>query len=339
MRAAYFDGSGMVRLERTAEPVPLAGEAVVQVEYCAFCGSDKRLLKQGSPYIPGHEIVGRVLAVDEDTSPARAGDPVAVYSILHCGTCAWCRRGATNRCSAMAGLVGWQVDGGFAELVRVPARNLLPIPADIPLQQAVLSLDTLGTAAHGVRRALAMTDAEDRSMLVLGCGPLGLGVVAMACHSGISVFAHDLDLERVEAAVALGAVAWGPQGGGAEVASGEAEVRSRFSLVVEASGAPAAKSIASEAVDQGGAVLMLGEGEQPWTLPASVRWRRTEAVWTRSFYFPINEADANWELVRAVGAPLEELLLTVEPLSQISAVAERFLAGRVTKPVIAMGPR
>lgn len=338
MRAAHFDGSGMVRLEDMADPVPLAGQALVHVEYCAFCGSDKRLLKQGSPHIPGHEIVGRVVGVNDQGSPVRVGDPVAVYAILFCGACAWCRRGATNRCSAMAGLVGWQADGGFAELVRVPTRNLLPIPADLPLHQAVLSLDTLGTAAHGVRRALAMIDAEDRSMLVLGCGPLGLGVVAMARHAGISVFAHDLDRERVEAALALGASVWETPAGDAEAAPAEPEARSSFSMVVEASGAPAAKSIASQAVAQGGAVLMLGEGEQPWTLPTSVRWRRTEAVWTRSFYFPINQAAANWELVRAVGGRLEELLLTVEPLSQISAVAEHFLAGRVTKPVIATGP-
>ena len=57
---------------------------------------------------------------------------------------------------------------------------------------------------------------------------------------------------------------------------------------------------------------MLGEGEEPWSLPASVRWRRTEAAWVRSFYFPLSQAEENWRLVRNVGASLEELLVSYE---------------------------
>lgn len=334
MRAAHFDGDGAVSIGERPDPAAGPGHAVLEVAWCAFCGSDKRLLRSGTSRVPGHEIVGRV--VDPGDGPAaRVGQAAAVYAPLYCGHCAWCRRGATNRCAEMSGVIGWQVDGGFAERVRVPHRNLLPVPDDVPVGRAVLVLDTLGTAAHGLDRACAAVDGATGPVLVLGCGPLGLGVVAVARHRNQTVLAFDVSPARLEAAVALGARAWD----GVADESTDRGATGGFAVVVEASGAPDARRLADAAVDQGGAVLMLSEGDAPWSLPATVHWRRTEAAWVRSFYFPVGDTAANWQLVRDVGGTLEEVLVSYEPFADLPRVARAFLEGRSIKPVVGLGGR
>ena len=123
MRVARFKGSGAVCLEEREDPVAGPGEAVLEVAYSAFCGSDKRLLHEGASWVPGHEIVGRVIELGDGVRSVSIGQLAAVYIVLYCGSCDWCRSGKTNRCSATAGLVGWQVDGGRrGRECRVPAQ-------------------------------------------------------------------------------------------------------------------------------------------------------------------------------------------------------------------------
>lgn len=332
MRAAHFEGGGVVSFEDRSEPVARAGEAVVEVEYCALCGSDKRLLRDGSGFVPGHEVVGRVAAVGGGEAAVGVGEAVAVYAPLFCGSCRWCLAGATNRCAALAGVVGFQFDGGFAERLVVPARNLMVVPPDVPLAQAVLVLDTLGTAANGIERARAAVDGNDGPVLVLGCGPLGLGAVATARRWGMEVVAHDVSAVRLDAAVGLGARRW-------EVPDVGADGADCFGVVVEASGAPEARELASRAVGQGGAVLMLGEGEHPWVLPPTLRWRRTEATWVRSFYFPLKAVPRTWQLVRDLGGDLEERLVSHERFADLPRVSADFLGGGALKPVVGIGGR
>lgn len=332
MRAARFEGGGVVSFEERPEPVARPGEAVIEVEYCAFCGSDKRLLLHGSDFVPGHEVVGRVWAVGGGETPVAVGEAVAVYAPLFCGSCRWCLAGATNRCAALAGVVGFQFDGGFAERLVVPARNLMVVPTDIPLSQAVLVLDTLGTAANGIERARAAVDGNDGPVLVLGCGPLGLGAVATARRMGMEVVAHDVSAVRLAAAVGLGARRW-------EVPDAGADGAECFGVVVEASGAPEARELASRVIGQGGAVLMLGEGEYPWVLPPTLRWRRTEATWVRSFYFPLKTVPRIWQLVRDLGGELEERLVSHERFADLPQVSADFLGGGSPKPVVGIGGR
>ncbi|HXX91508.1 MAG TPA: alcohol dehydrogenase catalytic domain-containing protein [Acidimicrobiales bacterium] len=335
MKAARFDGDGVVSFEERPDPVVGPGDAVVEVAYCGFCGSDKRLLRHGARHVPGHEIVGRVVALGSGPASVTIGQVVVVYALLHCGTCLWCTRGEPNRCAAMAGVIGWQADGGFAERVRVPMRNLLPAPPDVPLRRSVLALDTLGTASHGLRRAARAMDHPEGPTLVLGCGPLGLGVVAVARHRDMEVFAYDPLPARLEAAASLGARPWNAE----SLRVGGTRTPGPFALVVEATGVTEAQVAASAAAGQGGVVLMLGEGEQPWSLPTSVHWRRTEVAWVRSFYFPLGEAAANWQLVREVGGTLEDLLVSCEPFSELPRVSSAFLSGALMKPVVDLAAR
>lgn len=326
--AASFDGDGTIRLT-SREWGPLAvGDARLEVQHCGLCGSDKRLLQAGASQIPGHEIVGRILAVNDGgptTTDARTlvNRRAAVGIPVFCGRCDSCQAGWTNRCPNISSLVGWQRDGGFAELVDVPIRTLIPLPDDIASPLGVLLLDTVGTAAHALREAGRIQRNGD--VAVLGCGPLGLGSVIVAQDLGHrQVAAADPSSTRLAAAAELGADA---------VVDGNS-----YDIVVEASGASSARARALDLVRPGGVVLMLGESNQPWTMPASPQWRRTDANYLRTFYFPMRDVPENLDLLRRNRDRLLSLIDIRAPLTDLQQVFADFSAGRTLKPLIDVRP-
>lgn len=324
-RRARFFGDGRIDFEEVSLGPVADGEVRVEVDVCALCGSDKRLLASGSPVVPGHEIAGRVTDTGPGTDVA-TGTRVLVYIPVFCGDCDQCARGETNRCLNLAELVGWQRDGGFATHVDVPAQCLIPVPDDIPLDVAVLGLDTVGTAAHGLRMALRTQTDPPRDMAVIGCGPLGLGVIGVASAMGLPVpHAHDPHPGRLASAVGLGAVALE-----------DLTTPNQFDVVVEVSGAAAAREAAQTLVRPGGAVVALGESNDPYLMPATPRWRRTDCFTVRSFYFPTYEAEQNWPLLREQGAALRDLLSKPMSLDELPSAFAAFVAGDYLKPYIVM---
>jgi threonine dehydrogenase-like Zn-dependent dehydrogenase len=321
-RQVRFQGEGRIVTEEVPLTSPGPGRARVRVHVCALCGSDKRLLASGSDCVPGHEIAGVVDAVGTGADIA-VGQRVLVYIPVFCGTCDQCRRGQTNRCLNLDGLIGWQHDGGYAQHVQVPARCLLAVPDDVPLDIAALGLDTLGTAAHGLR--LVMTTQQDvRDLAVIGCGPLGMGVIAVAAAMGLpQPSAYDPHPGRLATAVALGARPLD-----------DLETLNQADIVVEVSGAEPAREAAQRLVRPGGAVLALGESNQPYTMAATPRWRRTDCFTVRSFYFPLTEVSDNWDLLRTNGAALRDQLCVPVPLEDLAQAFERFVAGDYLKPCI-----
>ncbi|HRJ70118.1 MAG TPA: alcohol dehydrogenase catalytic domain-containing protein, partial [Beijerinckiaceae bacterium] len=145
MLGARFAGDGRIELQAQSLPEPAAGEVRVRVAACCLCGSELRQWRQGWPVTPGHEISGVV----DQPGHARHGQRVAVYIPVFCDTCEECGAGQTHLCRNATDLIGWQRAGGYAEMLNVPERCLLPLPGDVPLDLAPLLLDTIGTAAHG----------------------------------------------------------------------------------------------------------------------------------------------------------------------------------------------
>ncbi|MEW2379593.1 alcohol dehydrogenase catalytic domain-containing protein [Micromonospora sp. NPDC047812] len=320
---ARFLGDGRIDFERATLGPVADGQVRVRVDVCALCGSDKRLLRSGSPVVPGHEIAGTVVDAGADVA-VPVGTRGIVYIPVFCGTCRRCAAGRTNQCLHLRELIGWQRDGGFAEHVDVPARCLLPVPDDVPLDTAVLGLDTVGTAAHALRLwQRTQPDGVDRA-LVIGAGPLGLGVIAVAGAFGVGgVDAFDPHEGRLSTAVELGARA-----------AGDLAVENQYDLVVEVSGAAAARETAQRVVAPGGAVIALGESDEPYTMPATPRWRRTDCYTVRSFYFPTSEVEANWDLLRGHGAALRDRLTVPVTLAELPDAFARFVAGDYFKPCI-----
>lgn len=314
MRHAQFLGEGRIEIGESAWPVPATGEVLLRVTACSLCGSDLRPLKNGWPVTPGHEIAGVV-----DLPGHRLhGQRCLVYIPVWCGQCATCQAGHTQLCDN-AELVGWQRHGGYAEALAVPEQCLLPIPDDVSDHLAPLLLDTIGTAAHGVRLSQNLVSAG--RALILGAGPIGLGALLVLQHFGYQpVEVFDPNAYRRGVAGELGGVPL-------ENLDGTA----RYALVLECSGRDAARQSALELVAARGAVIQLGEADA-WHVNETKAIRRKDFYYVRSFYFPISEYAMNIELLRADRPRYERLVDAQVPLDGLQELFGQFARGERLKP-------
>lgn len=209
MRAAVFHGSGRpLVLEEVPRPSPGPGDALVKVAACGFCHTDLHYLDHGvptvksPPLILGHEIAGVVEELGPGSAARSAGDRVLVPAVLPCGSCEYCRSGRENICPHLQ-MPGNHIDGGFAEYVRVPARDLVPLPADLDLARSAVIADALTTPYHAVVHRARVRSGE--WVVVVGCGGVGINAVQFAVAAGGNVIAVDLRAEKRETARRLGA--------------------------------------------------------------------------------------------------------------------------------------
>ena len=315
MRHARFLGDGRIDVGESAWPVAPAGEVLLRVAACSLCGSDLRPLRHGWPVTPGHEIVGLV----ERPGHRLHGTRCLVYIPVWCGDCAMCGAGHTQLCEKATDLIGWQRAGGYAEALAVPEQCLLPVPDDVPDHLAPLLLDTIGTAAHGVRLSRPLVP-EGRA-LILGAGPIGLGALLVLQHFGygpIEVF--DPNEYRRRVAGELGGDALSSLDG-----------RGRYRLILECSGKDAARQSALELVAARGAVIQLGEADA-WQVSETRAIRRKDFYYVRSFYFPLAEYPMNVELLRADRARYERLVDARVPLDGLQELFAQFARGERLKP-------
>src|SRR5258707_8670957 len=191
-------------------PVPQIGpdDVLVKVKVASVCGTDLHIYDWDQwaasrikpPLVPGHEFCGNVVAVGHEVTTVKEGDFVSAEMHVACGKCYQCRIGEAHICPNVK-IIGIDEDGAFADFVKIPAANIIKLDAGIPEHYGAI-LDPLGNAVHTV---LAGTIAG-QSVLVTGCGPIGLMsiVVAKACGSSI-VFATETNEHRRAMAKKMGA--------------------------------------------------------------------------------------------------------------------------------------
>lgn len=318
MRAAVFPGNREIRIADVPRPDAGAGEVELRVVRTALCGSDTKLWVKGAQFTPGHEIFGVV----ETRGHPLSGQRCLVYIPVHCGRCASCLEGDTHMCREQSVLVGWNRPGGYAEYLPVPEQCLLPVPDDIPDDLAPLLLDTVGTSGHGIRLAGPLVPRA--SALVLGAGPVGLGAVIALQNAGFrEVRAADPRPERLAIAERLGAIPH-PVG----------ELSRSFPLVVEATGAHAARNQGMEVVAPRGVLLLLGENDNPWTIEERKSIRRKDFFMLRSFYFPKSDYAGNLELLRENRERYRMLVDATFGLDRLPEMFGRFVAGELVKPLL-----
>ena len=197
---------------RRPDPGPM--DALLRVKAAGICRSDLHYRTGTSfagplPLTLGHENAGVVESLGVDAaSQARGlgievGDRVAVHYLISCGSCRFCMAGHEQFCADGA-MIGKHVDGGFAEFLRVPVRNLVPVPDGVPSEWAAVMMCSTATAVHALHRAELR--AGDR-VAVYGVGGLGISAVQLALAMGaLEVYAIDIDADRLARAARLGAV-------------------------------------------------------------------------------------------------------------------------------------
>src|ERR1019366_2069812 len=217
MRAAVYRGINDVRVETV--PVPLnddgslgAGEVLVRIDTCGICGTDLKKIRTGShsaPRIFGHEMAGTIAMIGEGVEGFAIGDRVMAYHHIPCGKCYYCRKQTFAQCETYkkvgctAGFA--PAGGGFAEYIRVmdwivATGGLVKIPDDIPFEQASF-IEPVNTCFKAVK---LLGLEPDETVLVIGQGPIGILLAALARRTGATVLTSDLYAERHAIAAKFG---------------------------------------------------------------------------------------------------------------------------------------
>lgn len=268
MRAIQLISTGAPLEERELpSPSPAEGEVVVEVHAAGICHSDVHY-RAGLPspkVLPrtlGHEVAGVIADVGPGVVDLTPGTPVAVNYVLHCGSCAPCRNGRENYC-ASAGMVGSTIHGGYAQYVVVPARNALPIPDELPFEQAAIMMCSTATAYHALRLA---TVARGEAVCVLGFGGLGVSAVQLAglLEAG-QVIVVDRVPAKLEAAADFGAQAIPAQGALTEALRSVTFGRG-VDVVLDFVGRAATTRAALEALAPGGRLVSVALASDALTL-------------------------------------------------------------------------
>jgi L-iditol 2-dehydrogenase len=211
VKAGILEDVNRLRFSTVADPVLTRGDMLLKVEAATVCGTDIRILRGKKtagiryPSILGHEFAGTVVDTGGH-SQFRIGQGVCVCPQFACGHCDYCIRGAENLCRNLTAM-GYEIDGAFAELVRIPARgvaagNVFALPEGVSFETAALA-EPLSCVMNGQERVgVAMGDA----VVILGAGPIGILHVKLARFAGarLIIVSEPNELRR-NAALAEGA--------------------------------------------------------------------------------------------------------------------------------------
>ena len=254
-------GPGM---EMREVPVPVPGEmdVLVAVETASVCGTDLHIFHWDEwaqkrikpPYIPGHEFCGTVAAVGARVQGIAVGDFVSAEMHVACGHCLQCRSGQAHVCQFVK-ILGVDADGAFADYVRIPASNVWKLSKDIPRDFGSL-FDPFGNAVHTVLSGAI----AGQTVVVMGCGPIGLFAVAVAKACGAAkVFAVEPNERRRRLAATMGAsVLLDPADKDAEAQVMAGTGGSGADVLLEMSGHPAAIRQGFRMLRMGGRASLLG---------------------------------------------------------------------------------
>ncbi len=205
MKAIEIQAPGNVAVVDVEKPAVKPGEVLLKLGYVGFCGSDLNTYRGGNtmvtfPRIPGHEIGATVVEIGSDVpSGLTVGQTVTVNPYTNCGHCASCRRGRVNACENNETL-GVQRNGAMQEFISLPWQKIIPC-GSVSVRDAAL-IEPMSVGFHAVDRG-RVTDTD--TVMVIGCGMVGLGAVVRAVMRGATVIAADLDDEKLALARQLGA--------------------------------------------------------------------------------------------------------------------------------------
>jgi L-iditol 2-dehydrogenase len=260
MRAAWFLGDRVLELREVPVPSPAAGEVLLRVLACGVCGTDHHIfegeLTAGvrPPVILGHEIAARVEAAGEGVEGLAPGRFCSVDPVLGCGRCAKCRAGLHNLCPDPV-VVGYRVNGGFAQYLLVPAEKAIPLSESAGPAGGVLC-ETLACVLRGHDR---MGFAAGSSALVLGAGTVGLLWAQLLASSPCSrLLQSEIVAFRREKARRLGAEVVIDPGAEDLATAVRRELPEGVDYIIDATGDPRAVEEAFELLAPGGTFLLFG---------------------------------------------------------------------------------
>lgn len=184
-------------LKEKEAPKRKQGEALLKVKKVGICGTDLHAYTGNQafftyPRILGHELATSVIEIEENSKGIKVGDNVVIMPYLSCDNCVSCKKGKTNCCTNIQ-VLGIHTDGGMQEVISVPIDILLPAKHLTDNQMAIV--EPLAIAAHAIRRANV---EPNETVVVVGCGPIGIGLIKLAQITGAKVIAMDVAQNRLQ---------------------------------------------------------------------------------------------------------------------------------------------
>ena len=263
MKAIEISKPGVVCIAERAKPTPGSGEVLLKINRVGYCGSDLGAFKGLNPLVtyprvPGHEIGATIAELGVDVEGWDVGQEVLVIPYSSCGQCSACRKERYNCCMKNETL-GVQREGMLCEYATAPVEKLIAAE-NLSLQELAL-VEPLTVGFHAVERGQVM---ESDTVAVIGCGAIGLGVIAGAKFRNARVFAIDIEDSKSPVAKACGAAEF--------INSSRENVGDRLKeltdghgpdVIIEAVGHPATYRMAVEEVCFAGRVVYIGWAKAP----------------------------------------------------------------------------
>jgi (R,R)-butanediol dehydrogenase/meso-butanediol dehydrogenase/diacetyl reductase len=331
MLAARYLGPNQIEAREVSLPSIQAGEALIRVEACGFCGSDINIVagthpRATAPLTIGHEVSGRIVEMAGRADGLSIGDRVTTYPLISCGRCYACKHGHPHVCRELR-LFGFDVDGGMAEFVKLPAESLLKLPDDMPAQIGAL-IEPLAVAVHGVKRA-SLQDVKVAT--VLGAGPIGLLTALVAKARGIPhVLISDVLPSRLELAESVGLTAV-PAGAPLHNRTFDLSDQNGADLVFECAGHPSSAKEMTALVRSRGTIVNLGVFKKPVPVDMqAINFKEVEILGSRVY----ERTDFEAAVDMAMTLPLEAIISRDFPLHDVSEAFKLFRAGDVCKVMI-----
>ncbi|GAC1384691.1 MAG: zinc-binding dehydrogenase [Ktedonobacteraceae bacterium] len=323
MLAAMFYGPMDIRLEQCPIPSPGSGEILLQVAVATTCGTDVKTYRRGHPLLfrqtPagfGHEVSGVVSTLGAGVTQCRVGDAVVVANSAPCLQCFYCRRNQHSLCEDLHFL-----NGAYAEYLLVPERivrqNLYKLASNTPFVAAALT-EPLACALHAIE---ASNIHADETVAILGAGPLGLLLAALAKLRGAYVIITGHGTERLSVARQFGAdvvidvsdMSYPAQ---SEAVRAKTEVQRGADVVIEAIGTPETWTLAASMVRPGGLINFFGGCPSGTQITLETRPLHYGELTTKGVFHhtPTYFAQAV-ELIAGQHIPVEALITASVPLS------------------------
>ncbi|WKZ48954.1 MAG: zinc-binding dehydrogenase [Anaerolineales bacterium] len=339
MKAAVFhEPNQPLRVEEIPTPTPSAGEVLIKVAGCGVCHTDLHYIDHGvptfkkPPLVLGHEVSGTVAGLGAGVTQWKEGARVLLPAVYGCGQCAMCRTGRENICEKMV-MFGNNVDGGYAEYMLAPAKDVIALPDELPLVESSIIADAVTTPYHAVVNRGGVKPGDN--VVVVGCGGIGLNLVQVAAAVGAKVIAVDIVASKLEWAKKLGAQA---TVNAQSVERVDKEIRKLTGgggadIGFEAIGNPTTQAQTFACLRAGGRFVAVGYSDKPMTLDIGrVMYREMEIVGSlgcRAVDYP-----RVLELARQGKIKVKELVTAQFPLDDVNAAFDTLRKGEGIRSVI-----
>jgi L-iditol 2-dehydrogenase len=328
MKALVYTGPRSLDLRDAPDPEP-GDAALVRVAHVGICGSDMHAWsghddRRPAPLILGHEAAGEVVR-----GPG-AGTRVTVNPLVTCGACAECRAGRENLCPNRQIISMPPREGAFAELLAMPAENLVAIPDHVPTEKAALA-EPIACGWHGVRlaRRLLHPPLEEARCLVLGGGAIGLGAaLVLAAEGAREIAVAETNPERRAIVAKAGEFR--------VLDPAEAGASEDCDLVIDGVGIEATRAAAAAAARSGGVIVHIGLGSRAGGLDVR-RMTLQEIAFLGAYTY--TKADFRETAQAIFDGRLGALdWPEIRPLAEGARSFAEIAAGRVAAPKIILTP-